>query len=41
MRYQPMQSEQESGDDRQRKFAEKLQQHQTQVAAAQQSLEAA
>jgi chromosome segregation ATPase len=35
-----LQSKQESSDDRQREFAEKLQQHQTQVAAAQQTFEA-
>jgi hypothetical protein len=35
-----MQSKQESSDDCQREFAEKLQQHQTQVAAAQQTFEA-
>jgi hypothetical protein len=35
-----MQSKQESSDDRQREFAEKLQQHQSQVAAAQQTFEA-
>jgi hypothetical protein len=36
-----MQSRQESGDDGQREFTEKLQQHQSQVTAAQQSCEAA
>jgi chromosome segregation ATPase len=37
----PLQSNQESSDDRQREFAERLQQYQSQVAAAQQSAEAA